>query len=108
MDEIRERFQRDYSPAFLRYLSQRSEPGLRAAYELGRSALAHRLSLLDLAQIHHTVVLDVLRTTRSEEELADVAAAAAEFFVELLTTFEMAQRGFAEIRRPAEEERPSQ
>lgn len=106
MDDVRERFERDYAPAFLRYLSQRTEPGLRAAYELGRSAMAHDLSLLDLAQVHHTIVFDVLRTARTEEELGDVAAAAAEFFVELLTTFEMAQRGFAETRRPPEEETP--
>jgi hypothetical protein len=44
-----ERFRRDYAPAFLQYLSQRGEPGRRAAYELGRRAIAEQLSVLDLA-----------------------------------------------------------
>ena len=104
MDDIRDRFQRDYAPAFLRYLSQRTEPGLRAAYELGRGAMAQELSLLDLAQIHHKIVFDVLKTARSDAEVDEIAAAASAFFVEVLATFEMAQRGFAETRRPAEGE----
>ena len=100
MADIRERFRRDYAPAFLRYLSQRTEPGLRAAYELGRAAMTQGLNLLDLAQIHHSVVLEVLKTSRSDEELEEIAVAASAFFVEVLATFEMAQRGFAETRLP--------
>jgi hypothetical protein len=93
-----ERFQRDYAPIFLRYLSERSEPGLRAAYELGRRALAEQLSMLELAWIHHTVLLEALKSHRDVEELEDIAQAAAEFLVEALATFEMAQRGFMELR----------
>jgi Phosphoserine phosphatase RsbU, N-terminal domain len=95
------RFQRDYAPVFLRYLSERSEPGLRAAYELGRRALAEQVSVLELARIHHTVLLDVLRSHRTAEELEDIAEAASEFLVEALATFEMAQRGFMELRAAA-------
>jgi ANTAR domain/Phosphoserine phosphatase RsbU, N-terminal domain len=92
-----ERFRRDYAPAFLQYLSERSEPGRRAAYELGRRAIAEQLSVLDLARIHHGVLLEVLKTHRTPRELEHIAQAASEFLVEALAVFEMTQRGFAEL-----------
>jgi hypothetical protein len=92
-----ERFRRDYAPAFLQYLSERSEPGRRAAYELGRRAIGEQLSVLDLADIHHGMLLEVLRTHRTSHELEHVAQAASEFLVEALAVFEMTQRGFAEL-----------
>jgi Phosphoserine phosphatase RsbU, N-terminal domain len=92
-----ERFRRDYAPVFLQYLSERGERGRRAAYELGRRAIAERLSVLDLARIHHGMLLDVLRTHRSPQELEHIAQAASEFLVEALAVFEMTQRGFTEL-----------
>jgi hypothetical protein len=100
----RERLRRDYAPTFLRYLSERSESGLRAAYELGRRAMGERLSMLDLARIHHSVLLDVLKSHRNADELEDIARAASEFLVEALATFEMTQRGFMELRDAASAE----
>jgi ANTAR domain/Phosphoserine phosphatase RsbU, N-terminal domain len=92
-----ERFRRDYAPVFLQYLSERGEPGRRAAYELGRRAIGERLSVLDLARIHHGVLLDVLKTHRTPRELEQIAQAASEFLVEALAVFEMTQRGFTEL-----------
>ncbi len=92
-----ERFRRDYTPAFLQYLSEGDEPGRKAAYELGRRAISERLSILDLARIHHTVLLDVLKTHRNSHELEHIARAASEFLVEALAVFEMAHRGFTEL-----------
>jgi hypothetical protein len=92
-----ERFRRDYAPAFLQYLSDRGEPGRRAAYELGRRAIGEQLSVLDLARIHHGMLLEVLRTHRTPRELEHIAQAASEFLVEALAVFEMTQRGFAEL-----------
>jgi hypothetical protein len=92
-----ERFRRDYAPAFLQYLSEGGEPGRRAAYELGRRAISERLSILDLARIHHSMLLDVLKTHRTSQELEHIARAASEFLVEALAVFEMTQRGFAEL-----------
>jgi hypothetical protein len=91
-----ERFRRDYAPAFLHYLSDGGESGRRAAYELGRRAISQRLSILDLARIHHTVLLEVLKTHRTSQELEHIARAASEFLVEALAVFEMTQRGFTE------------
>ena len=95
--DVEERFGRDYAPAFLQYLSQGSEPGRQAAYELGRRAIRERLSVLDLARIHHTVLLEVLKTHRSPQELEQIARAASEFLVEALAVFEMTHRGFTDL-----------
>jgi ANTAR domain/Phosphoserine phosphatase RsbU, N-terminal domain len=92
-----ERFRRDYAPVFLQYLSEGGERGRRAAYELGRRAIGEQLSVLDLARIHHGILLDVLKTHRSPQELEHIAQAASEFLVEALAVFEMTQRGFAEL-----------
>jgi hypothetical protein len=92
------RFGRDYAPAFLQYLSEGGERGRRAAYELGRRAIGEQLSVLDLARIHHSVLLDVLKSHRSPQELERIAQAASEFLVETLAVFEMTQRGFSELQ----------
>ena len=86
---------RDYRAAFLRYLPRREESALTSGYELGRAAVTAGVSILDLARIHHEIFLDVLRETRSEE-ITDLAAAASEFFLEVLATYDMTQRGLLE------------
>lgn len=91
---------RDYRTAFLRYLPRREETALALGYELGREAVASGISLLDLAQVHHDVLLDVLADTRPEEVL-DVATAASEFLLEVLATFDMAQRALRDQGGPA-------
>ena len=83
---------RDYRAAFLRYLPRGDEAALHAGYEIGRAAVEDGLSILDLAQLHHEVFLEVLQDTRTED-LDGVAGAASEFLVEVLATFDMAQRG---------------
>jgi hypothetical protein len=82
---------RDYSAGFLRYLHRRDEEPLRIGYEIGRAAVVSGMSVLELAQIHHEVLLEVLRDP-SSDDLAAVATAASEFFLEVLATFDMTQR----------------
>jgi hypothetical protein len=86
-----ERLTKDYRSAFLRYLSQREEAPRARAYEIGRSAVTDGLSLLDLTQVHHQILLEVLRDTRPED-LDRVAVAASEFLLEALATYDMTQR----------------
>jgi hypothetical protein len=78
--------------AFLRYLPQRGEAALTSAYDLGRTALATQVSLLHVAQLHHEVLSQVLDDT-PPEQVREVATAASEFLLEVLATFDMAQRG---------------
>lgn len=81
----------DYRAAFLRYLPRREEVALASGYELGRSAVANGVSLLELAHIHHEILLEVLTQTRPGE-VRDVATGASEFFLEVLATYEMSRR----------------
>lgn len=104
---VLERVRRDYTFAFLTYRVEGTEQRLQAAYELGRNAMASGLSLLELAKVHHEVVAEALLTSRDKEALQGVVGAASAFFVEVLSTFEMVQRGFAEIRQATLEERRS-
>ena len=90
-----EKLTRDYRVAFLQYLPRREEAALARGYELGRSAVTDGLSILELAHIHHEIFLEVLRET-PPSELPEVASAASEFLLEVLATFDMAQRAFHE------------
>jgi hypothetical protein len=84
---------RDYRVAFLRYLPRREEAALHRGYEIGRSAVVRGLSLLDLATVHHQVLLEALKETRdTPEDVALVATAASEFLLEVLATYDMTQR----------------
>ena len=84
---------RDYRVAFLGYLPRGAEAALSRGYELGRAAVTRGVSLLDLARVHHDVLLEVLRET-APAELAEVTTAASELFLEVLATFDMTQRAF--------------
>jgi hypothetical protein len=84
---------RDYRAAFLRYLPRREEAALHTGYELGRSAVSAGLSILELARVHHEVLLEVLSDT-NKDDVTRVASAASEFFLEVIATYDMAQRGF--------------
>jgi hypothetical protein len=83
----------DYRVAFLRYLPRREEAALATGYELGRASVGSGISILDLARIHHDVLREVLEDTQVTE-VADVATAASNFFLEVLAAYDMAQRGF--------------
>ena len=82
---------RDYRAAFLRYLPRREEAPLNRGYELGRTAVVEGVSILELARLHHEVLLAALRET-PHEDLGTVATAASEFFLEVLAPYDMTQR----------------
>jgi len=88
---------RNYRVAFLRYLPRREETALRLGYEIGRTAVVEQVSLLELAQVHHQVLLEVLRSTEPEE-VAQTATAASEFLLEVLATYDMTHRAIARPR----------
>jgi Stage II sporulation protein E (SpoIIE)/Phosphoserine phosphatase RsbU, N-terminal domain len=87
-----------YSEAFAAYLSDRGEQALGAAYDLGREAVSERLSVLDLAEVHHAAVRAALAgATLNEETLR----ASADFLRESLSTFESVHRGYREVQEVA-------
>jgi Phosphoserine phosphatase RsbU, N-terminal domain len=94
---VSESLQRDYRAAFLRYLPRRDEVALHAGYELGRAAVHNKVSILDLAQVHHDILVEVIRTC-PPAEVVEVATGGSEFFLEVLATYDMAQRSFLDTR----------
>ena len=94
-----ERFRLDYAPLLLRHLAQRDEAGLQAAYQLGRRAMQESIGLLDVVRMHNDLFLEVLATVRDLEEVTDVAEAASDLLIDLVASFEVAQRGFMDERR---------
>jgi hypothetical protein len=100
-----ERFRTSYRLAFHAYLEDASEDSLRAAYELGRDAVGRKLTVLDLGVVHHEALQSALRAGRDAEEIERLVRAAADFFLESVSAFEMVQRGFREAREAALVER---
>jgi hypothetical protein len=97
---VTQELQRNYRVAFLRYLPRREEAPLRAAYEIGRSAVVQGIPILDLAELHHEVFLEVIQST-PEAELVGVTTAASEFFLEVLATYDMTHRLLLDQERPS-------
>ena len=98
-----ERLQRDYRPAFLRYLSQHDEPSRHAGYVLGRTAVTDGQSLLDLVAAHHVTLLEVLPDARDPDEVLAMSTAASEFLTEVLASFAMASSAFSGVRAQLDE-----
>jgi serine phosphatase RsbU (regulator of sigma subunit) len=95
-----ESFASAYQAALQEHAGLQGDDGLALAYELGRRAVVERLSLLDLAGIHGDALAATLRSDDSEPG-ERVARRAADFLREALATFEIALRGYAEMREVA-------
>ena len=101
MSDRVEDFRRSYASALERYLRDPTEDALHSGYQLGREAVRQDLSVLDLASIHHDVLLATLSPTSAASEAATVVPRARTFFVESLSAYEMVQRGFREAHEAA-------
>ena len=103
LSDAARRLQRDYRPAFLRYLSRRDELSRNAGYELGRAAVGRGQGMLDLVAAHQVTLLEVLPDARDPDEAASMCTAAAEFLTEVLASFAMASSAFAGVREQLQE-----
>jgi hypothetical protein len=99
----RDRLQRDYRPAFQRYLSRRDEPARHAGYVIGRAAVAAGQSMLDVVAAHHLTLLEVLPEARDPDEVLVMSTAASEFLTEVLASFSMASGAFAAMAERLED-----
>jgi signal transduction histidine kinase len=95
MEEATSQFASQYASALQAYLAGAGEAALRRAYELGRQSLEYESGVLLIASAHHQALATILRAGSSKSK-AQIIAQAAEFFLECLSAFEMAQRGFQE------------
>jgi len=90
---------RDYRAAFLRYLPRRDEAALHSGYELGRLAVVDQVSVLELVEVHHQVLIEVLHEIEPGD-LQAVASAASEFLIEVLAPYDMSHRRLQQPGRP--------
>ena len=93
MKESPDGFRREYLEALETYLKSGGESALSQAYELGRRAMVDGLGVLDMAVLHRAAMADLVVPAPPASQ-ADVADAAANFFHELLSPFEMSYRGY--------------
>lgn len=105
MNVNRADFAQRYREGFDAYLRDRDEHALNRAYELGRSAVAQDLSVLDLAVAHEELMLDRVRLTSDPTGHDELIRAAGEFFIESVSAFEVLQRALREVRETALVER---
>lgn len=83
-----------YAAALEEYIGGAGEQALQRAYELGREAIVSGLGVLDIAAVYQEALLRVLLRAINQEESSRMTRAAADFFIESLSPFEMAQRGY--------------
>jgi len=84
----------EYTSALADFLVGGGEEARSKAYDLGRSAVAHRLGLLRLAEIHHHALGALVG--RDAPPRGTRVAEASSFLAEVLSPFEMSLRGFQE------------
>src|SRR5437867_2488400 len=85
---------RRYAATLRRYLARPRETLLEQAYELGRKGIARGLGVLDMARIHEQALAGCLGRNPSAAKGSDTLKAAETFFLEMLSPFEAAHRGF--------------
>jgi len=78
------------------YLSGGGEDSLGSAYEIGRAALAGGHSILEIIDLHHTVLLGLLQDPRDSEAVVAALRGSGAFLAEVLSPYEMTHRGFRE------------
>ncbi len=92
-----------YVATLRRYLAHNHEAVLQQAYELGRQAIARGLGVLDMARVHQQALVSCLSHGRPAGIRTGALKAAETFFMETLSPFEAAHRGFRkandELRR---------
>src|SRR5690349_10752152 len=91
--DIRTRYQQGLQA----YLASPGESLLLSAYELGREALSQGLGVIDMVSIHHGALAAMWADGSGKSVgLQERLGAAAIFFIESLTPFEMVHRGHEE------------
>jgi signal transduction histidine kinase len=89
------RLARRYVASLREYLADEQEAVLEQAYELGRVAIARGLGVLDLVRVHQQALETLVWPALHGHQKLDLRAAET-FFLEVLSPFEAAHRGFRE------------
>jgi PAS domain S-box-containing protein len=87
----RELLATEYASTLRTYVVGAGETALMRAYELGRKAAGDGVGLLELATIHHDALLELPAAIPGDPS---AVALAAQFFAEVLSTFEINLRAY--------------
>jgi signal transduction histidine kinase len=96
MNDLRHKLSRRYLATLQKYLTEGREAVLEEAFELGRTAIARGLGVLDMARIHEKAIEHLIRPMLVMEGQELVLKAKETFLLEALSPFEAAHRGFRE------------
>jgi signal transduction histidine kinase len=80
-----------------KYLTDEQEVALAEAYELGRTAIAKGVGVLDMAQVQQEALHVSLRSSADGKDLSRILKAAETLLLESLSPFEATHRGFREM-----------
>src|SRR5437870_6340028 len=83
-----------YQNALMKYLSAPEEIALLGGYDLGRRAMTDGLGVLEMIEIHASAVAAALNRPLKTEQRQRLLNAQTEFFIEVLSPFEMGHRAF--------------
>jgi signal transduction histidine kinase len=86
-------FGEEYRSAFGEYAQRGGEAALGQAYALGRRAISEKMSLIELASLHHQTLKGMLADPRGASRYGKLLTAAGGFLAETLSPYEMAHRG---------------
>jgi PAS domain S-box-containing protein len=92
-DDVLKEVQARYDALLRGSLEAFDEAALHAAHELGREALARGLGVLDMVELHHSLIARLLPASPPDETVR-WSEAAGRLLAESLTPFEMVHRGF--------------
>ncbi|HKV25409.1 MAG TPA: ATP-binding protein [Candidatus Acidoferrum sp.] len=87
-------FLKDYQSALMEFIASGDETALGKAYELGRRGLSERLSLVEIAAMHHKSLAILLKASEPGQPLHEAFKASEGFLAECLSPYEMAHLGF--------------
>src|SRR5260370_39796233 len=97
MDNAMDRVGLFYGVTLQKYLENEQEAVLEHAYELGRTAIAQELGVLDVARIHQEALGKMLGSPAGRGSDGRVLKSAESFFLQSLSAFEATNRGFREM-----------
>ncbi len=83
-----------YRSGLAAYVGRRSEEALQRAYDIGRVALNSGVGVVDIARLHHEAMAKFVGRQKTPTVTRDWLSATETFFMEALSAFEVAHRGF--------------
>ncbi len=93
MNERLQKLTEAYARALRGYLDGHGEEALLEGYDVGREAVASKLSVLEMTAVHQVALVKTLLARLAPEESRKIADMAAEFSAESLLPFELTVRG---------------